>query len=1462
MVARKSSRRTPSVVELSYSDFYELGFNNFSTEEKIYTRILAFTAGLRCSTLFAEFIMDEVARIKEIELPLLHYYHYGERFSRSHELATRLESKYHLPAFTTELPECKELVSKLISPLIKDGDFKKALENIGSNPYYEPNSILSQDRYIYLYKLAFLSNDDLLIENIEWFYNSQNCTTLLIMAAQTAVLSIYKTCQIDNQWVESRTPVIRNIVFNLAVHQAIAYGYYDNKVLSLIARAPTFMSPFAEFNGPLVYQALNEDENAALTYIQSEKSGQKKIKKQFVTAIKIALAVLYRKDDELQQLIDQIGKIFTKGADVTEKYDIGCRVLETLVYIGIILKGSHSEKLFLQIDKGFNYSKQQPFFIAVGDGDGGLQMVRIHNELGLSDKKTAMEYIKTQNSVHVADDNFFDMMFVVATKMRLKVEDKDCLNILTGLYHQLEHLSLFQKLCGNLIQEFPGISEQTSTKYKSNQSLINLSSLIREVPEWQKKIDNLAEIFDFKNDKEKFLSKEQRTEKKVIWVVNSSFTFRAYEMKSLVSGQISKGKTISLQKLVDETSSFDYLSDSDQRVVSQLKSVRAKDLANASSRSYFKPPKMLTAHGIPFSQVVESCLGIDNLYLEADNSKEITKIQVVKKPLKCSIAESKDKLFLSLDEEIEEHFQDFLHVGSLIEPEFFKITDHNVIEWYHLGEKEIMAHELIGDGFSIPKKEIGKILQFFSGSNPILSVDYDFGSTAVKADPTIVIQMEQKEDFFTGYIGVKPFGYSRTPFYQVATGVSTPIINVPSSVLEESAKKALSEKTGSAGSDSHQMVTLKCQRDFNKEKEYLDNLLTRCPTLADNYDEGYISIENIESLLNTLEELESSGVKYHLEWARGNSIKVSKTIDTTSVHLKITKSKKAAEWFNVDGHLSIEKDKEIPIQLLLDSLKGSRFVSVGNGEFIALTEKLRKKLASLKMVATIEKNKSIQINSLAAGAVEQSLEDIDIKADPVWQSSVERMKKAFASTPKVPATLQAQLRDYQIEGYEWIQRLAIWGVGACLADDMGLGKTVQTIAVLLNQAKKGPCLVLAPTSVGSNWKIELRKFAPSLNIHQFENRNREELVNSLGKNDVLIVGYGLLSNVEKYLTSLNWSMVVFDEAQALKNFETKRAKAGKNIQADFRLALTGTPIENRIEDLWSLFNNINPGLLGSWTAFHERFKNTDPGSADNKALKKIVKPFLLRRLKSSVLDELPSRTEQNIMVEMSDKEKVFYNNLRSSLLEGLENAPANNKKFLILAGLTKLRRACCHPVLADNDMAQLEDRSSKIEKFIELVKELAAGGHKVLAFSQFTSFLSLIEKALNEEHIDYKYLDGSTPEEERAKRIAQFQAGEGDVFLLSLKAGGSGINLTAADYVIHLDPWWNPAVEDQASDRAHRLGQKRPVTIYRLVSEHTVEEKILKLHAEKRELAADFLDGTSSVVKHMTEEDLLSLMQS
>lgn len=376
--------------------------------------------------------------------------------------------------------------------------------------------------------------------------------------------------------------------------------------------------------------------------------------------------------------------------------------------------------------------------------------------------------------------------------------------------------------------------------------------------------------------------------------------------------------------------------------------------------------------------------------------------------------------------------------------------------------------------------------------------------------------------------------------------------------------------------------------------------------------------------------------------------------------------------------------------------------------------------------------------------------------------------------------------------------------------------------------------------------------------------DRTKLIQKAKARDVLVTNYTILQIEADAFAEKKFSSIILDEAQAIKNYETGRSRAAFRLQGDFRLATTGTPVENRAEDLWSIFNFLNPGYLGSRKSFEARFSNPmahTENSFYRYDLRQLVRPFILRRLKSAVLEELPPRTDIQLEVALSDDEAALYEAIRQNALETL-SAPSDNTNsgmhhLQILAELTKLRRLCCHPKLV---WPSTNISCSKLDLFSDTIEELLSGNHKVLVFSQFVDYLKIIAEKLDQMKISYQYLDGSMTQKKRQNAIDAFQNGESDLFLISLKAGGSGLNLTAADFVIHMDPWWNSAVENQASDRAHRIGQKRPVTVYRMITKGTIEEKIANLHLKKESLARDILDGTDVPAK-LSLEDLMNLFQ-
>ena len=549
--------------------------------------------------------------------------------------------------------------------------------------------------------------------------------------------------------------------------------------------------------------------------------------------------------------------------------------------------------------------------------------------------------------------------------------------------------------------------------------------------------------------------------------------------------------------------------------------------------------------------------------------------------------------------------------------------------------------------------------------------------------------------------------------------------------------------------------------------------------------------------------------------------------------------------------------------LLKAAQGGSRFIAMGNGMYAALTRKLKERLSDLASVAETDKQ-GTRIPQLAAIWMDDALEGADLHADKDFSAAVERQRTAQKQTITLPGALQAELRPYQEDGYLWASRLAQAGFGACLADDMGLGKTLQSLALLLARAEGGPALIIAPTSVCGNWIAEAARFAPSLNLHLYSEVERDTVIEAAAAFDVVVASYNLVQQSGAQFAAKHWHTLIADEAQAIKNATTKRSQAVFELNADFRLALSGTPVENRLAELWSIMRFANPGLLGSLPRFNERFAVPIERDKDRDAqhtLRRLISPFLLRRTKSQVLQELPPRTELVIKITPSQEEFSHYEALRRQAIAETDKALAANQsgqaRMNVLAQLTRLRRAACDPRIVT---PAYPVSGSKVQTFTELAGELVANGHKALVFSQFVDFLTLLREALDAAGIAYQYLDGATPASERSKRVAAFQSGKSDLFLISLKAGGFGLNLTAADYVVITDPWWNPAAEDQAMGRAHRMGQQRPVTVYRLVTQGTVEEHIVGLHNDKRALAESIL-GEGDAVNIPTTEELVALIR-
>ena len=660
---------------------------------------------------------------------------------------------------------------------------------------------------------------------------------------------------------------------------------------------------------------------------------------------------------------------------------------------------------------------------------------------------------------------------------------------------------------------------------------------------------------------------------------------------------------------------------------------------------------------------------------------------------------------------------------------------------------------------------------------------------------------------------------------------------------------------------------IQAHRDLKAELVAATRLLESCPLLSSRPTQSTpLLLPEPEDCLELLEQLHIAEAR--CKWPRGEPFRVVARHSATALSLSL---RTADQWLKASGELTVDEQTVLNLKQLFDLLQaspGSRFLELKKGQFLALSKTFRRQLEDFRSLSAPESSGAMRLHSLAAASLGNFFEETSFKAGKGWQKLRRNLESAQSFEPHLPSTLQAELRPYQLDGFQWLARLCRWGAGACLADDMGLGKTVQALSVLLDRAPSGPSLVVSPTSVVANWVDEARRFAPTLNVKSYTGsaQSRSALLAEPSPFDLYLTTYGLLQNDIEQLEKISWNSVVLDEAQAIKNPVTKRARAARRIVSDFRLVTTGTPIQNNLMDLHSLFSFLNPGLLGSRDKFRKSFAEPVEIRGDEEArgrLKRTVAPFILRRLKSDVLDELPERTEITLHVELSAEEAALYEMLRREAIEqltasGNDAALGESERFQLLAHLTRLRLACCNPKLVHEVPAEAP-KSSKLETFAVTLDELLENRHKTLVFSQFVMHLKLIEEYLVQRGISYQYLDGSTPEKARSERIASFQAGNGDVFLISLKAGGTGLNLTAADYVIHMDPWWNPAVEDQASDRVHRIGQTRPVTIYRLVAKGTIEEQIVDLHRHKRDLADRLLEGTDSTAR-LTTDELLELL--
>ena len=491
--------------------------------------------------------------------------------------------------------------------------------------------------------------------------------------------------------------------------------------------------------------------------------------------------------------------------------------------------------------------------------------------------------------------------------------------------------------------------------------------------------------------------------------------------------------------------------------------------------------------------------------------------------------------------------------------------------------------------------------------------------------------------------------------------------------------------------------------------------------------------------------------------------------------------------------------------------------------------------------------------------LEKLIEDEDlsfVNGSKYVSNVIKKFDKVKSKNYEIPKDLNATLRDYQVSGFEFFKTLSDYQFGGILADEMGLGKTIQTIAFLLsNKDKKS--IVITPTALIYNWKNELEKFAPTLKVGLLHaaKSEREKILDNIDNYDVILTTYTTYKNdIDKY-KNISFDYCIIDEAQNIKNPDAIITKAIKNVNAKVKFALTGTPIENNLMELWSIFDFIMPGYLYNKSKFKSIFVNNDKNIIE---LKNLIKPFILRRTKKEVITELPDKIEQKIIIDLEKEHKRAYKGYVNLITRKIKEN--NQDNITVFSYLTKLRQLCLSPELM---VKNYQGKNSKLDVLINIIND--SSDEKILVFSQFTKVLEVIGKRLNEENISYSYLDGKTSAKDRVKLVEEFNTNNNKVFLISLKAGGTGLNLTSANIVVHFDPWWNPAVEDQASDRAHRIGQKNVVNVIKLIAKGTAEERVINLQETKKELIEDVINGNldnSSTLKNLSKDDIIDLFMS
>jgi len=929
-----------------------------------------------------------------------------------------------------------------------------------------------------------------------------------------------------------------------------------------------------------------------------------------------------------------------------------------------------------------------------------------------------------------------------------------------------------------------------------------------EKAEWERVLEGLERFAEKSGPGERGA---EVPDERLVWRVNpEEQRLEAYIQKRTGSGY-SKGRKLSLKQLL-ANELREKLPPEDARVAAHAREDRKLYRDWPVVEQYFEPQAFVALVGHP------------RVFLDGRD----TPVEVVRGQVELVVQRTGDELRVHLEPEDFEGTLELVSDGRRLTVYFVDPAAAPLLKW-------------LGRGLTLPAEAQPRALAVLGRLSHLLPVQSFEATDAARitADPTPWLRIQPRGTGLWVALSVRPLG-ATGPQVKPGQGAPTLLGHVDQAFVQ-------------------------ADRDLEAERRATEHLLGACASLSANEvaDYAYELFDPLEclELVSALKELES---RVHVEWPMGKPLRLRGKVSRKSLRASISR---ASDFFLATGSLEVDSELSLELEELLGLAGDSpgRFLRLENGDYVEIERDLRETLEALvtgqspggargKKTGT----RGVALGKNALSSLEQLLsEGSGFRLDRGSEEFRERLTEAFRKRPKLPRSLQAELRPYQEEGFVWLSRLAELELGACLADDMGLGKTVQILTLLLTRVKTGPALVVAPVSVCDNWRTELARFAPSLEVRWYLGAGRERELEGLGRGHVVITSYSLLQQDIGRLQAVEFGTAVLDEAQFIKNADSLRARAACALQSRVRIAATGTPVENHVGDLFGIFQFLMPELLGARATFNKRFPLSSEGEAGvaaRRRLRRLIQPFVLRRTKTQVLSELPELTEIRRTVTLTKEEAALYESLRRAAIAKLtESAPVADARshFQILAEITRLRRLCCHPNLV---LPEPKLESSKLASFLELVEELIEGKHRALVFSQFVDMLELVRAELDARNIGYQYLDGRTPQAQRKAAVDAFQAGEGELFLISLRAGGFGLNLTGADYVIHLDPWWNPAVEAQASDRAHRIGQTRPVTVYRLVTAQTVEDRIIDLHRTKRELADTLLEEADAAAKLGPEE--------